>query len=130
MDVALTCAVPFYSAERTSQQTGQIVVTDILESLWRDRTSKTKSAPRRRPSRACRRRKAVQEQEQEQEQELSITSSQTEDWRQLGTTLRHIADKFGGTQRETGHQRLTSTDGVMSAILTFVLWKIVKKTFL
>ena len=128
MELALTCAVPFYSAERTSQQTGQIVVTDILESLWRDRTSKTKSAPRRRPSRACRRRKAVQE--QEQEQELSITSSQTEDWRQLGTTLRHIADTFGGTQRETGHQRLTSTDGVMSAILTFVLWKIVKKTFL
>lgn len=123
MSITLCCAVPFYSNTTPQHKHRQVILeaADIVEGLLRENNTKTKSRSRRSSSSGCRRGK-----------EMTPESQTTPPvaWRQLGGRLRQIADKFGPGTNKTEGQRLTSTDGIMSAVITFLLWRIVKKTFL
>ena len=57
-------------------------------------------------------------------------SQEQEKWRHVGSSLRQIADNFGAGLRGGGGQRVSCSDGLMSAVITFLLWKLVKKTFI
>ena len=120
MTLALCCALPFYHTQ-TPPHKPQIILdaADIVESLLTD--ANPKSRRRRRSSTGSRRRKATGQ--------VTPQTTPAQPWRQLGATLRQIADKFGAGQNKSG-QTLTSTDAIMSAVVTFLVWKIVKKTFL
>ena len=122
MSITLCCAVPFYS-NTTPQHDRQVILeaADIVEGLLRESNTKTKSRTRRSSSKVCRRGKEMTPERQ---------TTPPVAWRQLGGRLRQIADKFGPGLNKTEGQRLTSTDGIMSAVITFLLWRIVKKTFL
>ena len=154
MELTLYCAVPFYS--NNLDQRHQIIISnaaDIVDSLLRaeSRTNKTKPAlpdltdRRRRPSNARSSRRSTRRKQVELspgrktegpppplrvETSLVTTShSEVEQWRNVGTSLRQIADNFGAGLRRTGGQRVNCSDGLMSAVITFLLWKVVKKTF-
>ena len=135
MDLTLCCAVPFHYTETNynNHQTNQMTIreaADIVQILLRDGSCKEKPAlplsncRRRRPSTGSRRRR------KEQRQEVTTANCQPQGWGRLGTSLRIIADNFGSGQKKTGGERLSTTDGILSAIITFVFWKAVKKTFL
>ena len=149
MELSLCCAVPFYSNNRERRHQSQIIIrnaADIVETLLRDQTRTRKIKPAL-PDLTCRRRpntstttsiitKPSQAANTERPQtarteEMSqeVGSQEVERWRNVGSSLRQIADNFGAGLRRTGGQRVSTSDGVISAIITFLLWKLVKKTF-
>ena len=155
LTLPLYCAVPFYSNNLERRQERQEIIirnaADIVETLLRDESSRTTkikpgladltSRRRRRPSTTRSSRRSARRTQgelspapppltEETSQMTPSHSQEVEKWRNVGSSLRQIADNFGAGLRKTGGQPVTCSEGLLSAVITFLLWKLVKKTFI
>ena len=153
MELTLYCAVPFYS--NNLERRHELIIrnaADIVETLLRDESSSSRTNKqtkpglaeltyrRRRPSTSRSSRRSARRTQPELSQREGpppplVTpshspSQEVEKWRNVGSSLRQIADNFGAGLRRTGGQPVSCSDGLMSALITFLLWKLVKKTFI
>ena len=158
MDLTLYCAVPFYTNNLERRQ--ELIIrnaADIVETLLRDESSSSRTTKpskpkpglaeltyrrRRRPgtTRSSSRSPRATQPELSQREgpppalvtpgHSQSPSQEVEKWRNVGSSLRQIADNFGAGLRRPGGQPVSCSDGLMSALITFLLWKLVKKTFI